>query len=347
MNNTIIDDNQLYWIALVHLLNKIISQYFLILVWLAGNIGPIFTCIVFYQPTFRHSPCATYFIASSLSQICAFDFACTFRILQYGFDIPLVNRYLWFCKLRNYIFYIVIAASRYNIIFASIDCYFASSRNAIRRRWSSQKIAFRLVIANVIWWSLIYIQVLIFYDIENDVCNYRSGIYGRFFSIYITIDSGILPVSLMLIFGLLTIKNVNQTKRRIKPIAVVNHSTSVPVRNMTNKDNQLYRMLAHQIVIFIILNVPNPCYFVYASFAINTEKSPLRVAIETFVSNMTYVLIYLGCSLTFSTFMLSSKMFRHEFRRILITKILRRPLLFIRHIKPTEGTIHENNASLQ
>jgi hypothetical protein len=343
MNNTIIDDNQAYWIARVNLLNKTISQYGLSLIWLVGNIGSIFTCIIFHQPTFRNSPCAMYFIASSLSQMCAFNFALVFRILQYGFNIPLVNMFLWFCKMRNYVFYIVIATSRYNIILASVDCYFASSRNALRRQWSSKKIAFRLIIGNLIFWSLIYIQVIIFYEIHDDTCNYQSGTYGRFFSIYISIDSGILPVFLMLIFGLLTIKNVSQTKRRVRPVAMINNGRSVLDDRMSKKDTQLYQMLAHQIAIFVILNLPNPCYFVYASFTINTVKSPLRVTIETFISNMTYVLIYLGCALTFSTFILSSKMFRQEFQRFFVIKILPRSISFATHAKPTAGTIHEVN----
>jgi hypothetical protein len=344
-NNSFVDDNQAYWIALVNLLNKTISQYGLGLIWLVGNIGSTFTCIVFLQPAFHNSPCAMYFIASSLSQYFTFNFVVLTRIVEFGYNVKAINQFLWYCKIRYYFSYIFVAIPRYNIILASIDCYFASSRDALRRQWSSQKIAFRVIIGNIIFWSLIYVQVIVFYKIQNGTCDYQSGIYGRFFSIYISIDSGILPVLLMLIFGLLTIRNVNQTKRRIGPTAVINNDRRDTGGRIAHKDTQLYRMLTNQICIFIILNILNPCYLVYASFTINSVKSPLRATVELFINNMTYVLIDLGFSLTFATFILSSNMFRQEFQRVILTKILHRSPPPTTTAVPTVRTMREVRAT--
>ncbi|CAF0796000.1 unnamed protein product [Adineta steineri] len=325
MNSTgiITADNQANLIALVNLLNKTISQYGLGLIWLIGNLGSIFNCIVFSQPTYGKSPCAMYFLASSVAQFFTFNFALLTRMLQYGYGINAISIDLWFCKARFYFFYVFVAVPRYYIIMASIDRYFASSRSARRRQWSSTKIAVRLIIGNIILWCIIYTQVLVFYDISSGSCSYGSGAYGVFFSIYISIDSGILPLLLMLIFGLLTVRNIHKTKKRVDAAPTTDTGRSKKSGKMSKKDVQLHRMLANQIILFIILNLPNPCYLVYRSLTITLVKSPFRKATETFLSNMTYVLIYLGFSLTFANFFVSSDMYRREFFQVIRTKVLR------------------------
>ncbi|CAF1164332.1 unnamed protein product [Adineta steineri] len=317
-----------------------ISQYALGIIWLIGNIGSILTCIVFSQSVFRKSACALYFIASSFSQLLAFNFALLYRMLQYGYNVNIINVELWFCKVRFYLFYVFIANSRYNIIIASIDRYFSSSRNALRRQWSSSKIALRVIICNAIFWSLMYIQVIVVYEISNNTCQPQSGVYGIFFSIYITIDSGILPTFLMLIFGLLTAKNVRQSGRRIVPTIQNSNDRSVRI---SKKDIQLQKMLVNQIILFIVLNIPNPCYLVYHSFTINTIESPARLTIEAFINNMTYVPLYLDYALTFFNCAISSKIFRRQFLNFIQTKILRRPTRIVkkeRGITTRNGLAH-------
>jgi len=222
-----------------------------------------------------------------------------------------------------------VSIPRYNIILASIDRYLASSCDALRRQWSSSKIAIRLIIVNIIFWCLIYIQVIIFYEINNGSCLPKAGTYETFFSIYISIDSGILPIFLMLIFGSLMVRNVHQTRKRVGATTLINKSQPVRVGGMSRKDVQLHKMLASQICLFVTLNLPNPCYLVYQSFTINTRKSPLRVSTELFINNMTYVLIYLGFALTFVNFIVASDMFRREFQQVIQTKILRRPSMIV------------------
>ncbi|CAF1033204.1 unnamed protein product [Adineta steineri] len=321
--NITVTDDQADLTALVNLLNKTISQYFLGFVMILGNLGSIFNCIVFSQPAYGKSPCAMYFIASSVAQFFTFNFALLTRMLQYGYDVNAINVYLYYCKIRFYLFYVFVAVPRYYIIMASIDRYFASSRSALRRQYSSPKIALRLIIGTVVFWCIIYIQIIIFYEINNSSCSYRPGSYGIFFSVYIAIDSGMLPLLLMLIFGLLTVRNIHLTKKRVDAAPTTNAGQAKKDGKMSKKDVQLHRMLANQIILFIILNLPNPVYLIYSSVTINVAKSPFRKATETFVSNMTYVLIYFGFSLTFANFFVSSDMFRREFFQVIRTKILR------------------------
>ncbi|UJR32431.1 hypothetical protein I4U23_019893 [Adineta vaga] len=308
-------------INLISFLNKTFSQYGLGLIYLMGNIGSALNCIVFYQPTFRKSPCAMYFLASNFFQFFSFNFALLNRMLLYGYDVQVINTYDWFCKIRFYLFYILTANSRYNIIMASIDRYFASSQNVARRRYSSSKVALKIIIISSIIWSLIYIQVLIFYDINDDICQYQSGVYGMIFSIYISIDSGILPILLMVIFGVLTIRNIHQSKRRIGINQASHVEQHIRINHLSRKDMQLYRMLINQLFLFIFLNLPNPCYLIYYSYTINAVRPLIRLTIELFISNMTYVFIYLGFALTFANFLVSSDIFRRELQLFILRKL--------------------------
>ncbi|CAF1209063.1 unnamed protein product [Adineta ricciae] len=311
------DDNQAYLISLVNLVSRIVSQFGLGFIWIFGNISSILMCMVFIQPTYRNSPCAMFFLAASISQFFAYNFALFTRMLPLGYHVAIFNYNLWYCKLRFYLFYVFVALPRYYIILASIDRYFASSREALRRRWSSPKIAYRLIIGNALFWCIMYAQVIVFYEIASGTCTFRSGSYGVFFSIYIAIDSGILPLLLMIVFGLLTVRNIHQRKMRIG-------ARERQVTRMGKKDLQLHRMLANQIALFLILNLPNPIYLLFISFTINIPKSTFQHAAEILVGNMTYALIYFGFLLTFTNFMISSDIFRQEFFHVFRVKILRR-----------------------
>ncbi|CAF4036896.1 unnamed protein product [Rotaria sp. Silwood2] len=265
-----------------------------------------------------------YFLASSISQFLTFNFALLTRMLQYGYTIQTVNTVVWFCKIRYYLFYIFVAIPRYLIILASIDRYLASSSDIQRRQWSTPKIAIRLIIGNVLFWCVIYIQIPIFYEIHNGDCSFRKGVYGIFFCIYLLIESGIFPPLMMIIFGLLTLNNIRRSKRTIRPLPIVDiiQLSQFPV--MSRKDLLISKMLFNQICLWIILNMFNPCYLLYRTITIYDNKSSLRLTVELFLNNMSYYFIYLEFSLTFFVYTLSSPLFRREFKKLIRKKLLHR-----------------------
>ncbi|CAF4496818.1 unnamed protein product [Rotaria sp. Silwood2] len=318
------NDYEIYWCNIISLLNQNISRYCMGLIWFMGNIGSTINCIIFSQRKFRRNSCVLYFLASSASQYIVFNFVLVTRILRSGFNINEVNIFFWFCKIRNYFSLAFIAIPRYYIVFASIDRYFASCSDIYWRRWSSSKTAVRLIIGSFIFWCLVYIQAIVFYDIQNGTCSYRSGVYGMFFTIYLLIESGILPPLLMMIFGLITIKNIQQSKRKTRPITLVNGVRSAEFTGMSSKDIQYTKMLFSQILIWTIFNMINPCVLLYQTMTINETKSSLRLTIEAFINNMSYMFIHLEFSLTFFIYTLSSLYFRSELMQFIQKKILRR-----------------------
>ncbi|CAF4596274.1 unnamed protein product [Rotaria sp. Silwood1] len=76
---------------------------------------------------------------------------------------------------------IVEATGWYYKILASVDRYFASSRNALRRQWSSPKIAMRFIIVNIFFWCLIYIHIVVFYkNYPNNYLPQKKVLMARF-----------------------------------------------------------------------------------------------------------------------------------------------------------------------
>ena len=308
-------------LALFTQLIQVVSQVLDGLMWIIGNFGAICTCIVFSRATFRKSPCAMYFTASSFSQLFIFNFAVFIRMIQYGYNIPVNSVPSWFCRLRFYIFYVSGASARYNIVFAAVDRFFCSCQSVRLRRWSSSKVALCLIIIDAIIWALFYIQVLVFFDVKNDKCRIHVADIMRYFNFYLTIENGFLPIIPMLIFGLLTIRNIRRSAQRAKaPETIdgaVSNTNNQSSSSSSKKEVQLHKMLINQVVVYVILNLPYPVYNLYRTYANLSSFTGSRAAIDTFVNNLCFDMIYLCFALTFFNFLLTSSMFRRELKQML------------------------------
>ncbi|UJR12380.1 hypothetical protein I4U23_016557 [Adineta vaga] len=324
-------DEQIRLTILFNLLIKTFSQFLDGFAWIIGNIGALSTCIVFQQVAFRKSPCAIYFIASNFSQLFIFNFATFIRMIQYGYGVSVNSVPSWFCKIRFYIYYVSMASARYNIIFASADRFFSSSQKANLRQWSSSKIALRLVIINAIIWIFFYIQVLVTYDVRHNKCRIQSKSFFTYFNYFITFENGLFPIIPMSIFGLLTLRNVHQSKRRVRTTESVTGSENININLASRKETQLHKMLINQVIVYLIFNIPLPVYGIYRSYINIVTLSGWRAVRDTFMNNLFYDMIYLGYALTFPIFILTSDIFRRELKQIIQKKLVQPCQRFVTH----------------
>jgi hypothetical protein len=70
--------------------------------WITGNLGCIGNIIIFRSRSFRHRAYSIYLFAAALADFHYFNFVLLTRILQNGFQISLMNRYIVVCKLREF-----------------------------------------------------------------------------------------------------------------------------------------------------------------------------------------------------------------------------------------------------
>ena len=109
---------------------------------------------------------------------------------------------------------------------ATIDRWMSSSRNVHRRQLSTLKNAQRSIILIIILSILIYISI--FYCYGANLINAPLKCYGKtdicrlsndLIYAYITI---IIPIIIMIIFGVMTIINIHQIKTRVHTAVLLN-----------------------------------------------------------------------------------------------------------------------------
>jgi hypothetical protein len=72
-------------------------------IFITGNISSIGNFIVFTSQTFRNRACSVYLIAESVMTFIYFNYVLVTRIIQKGFQLPIINRYDPVCKIREFL----------------------------------------------------------------------------------------------------------------------------------------------------------------------------------------------------------------------------------------------------
>ena len=115
--------------------------------------------------------------------------------------------------------------------------------------------------------------------------------YINFYNIYNATLSGVLIPSSMLIFGVLTIRNVRQLKRRVDKNSIIQQEN---VNNRRNFDYQLSLMILVQLGVYLFSNLPYASYLLYVIFTMNSVKSSFQTGIDNLYMNFAYFLVYIN-----------------------------------------------------
>ncbi|CAF0972517.1 unnamed protein product [Rotaria sordida] len=133
----------------------------------------------------------------------------------------------------------------------------------------------------------------------------KPTLYNIIFSIYVFIIVGVAPPLLMIIFSLITLRNIRLAHRRIRP--------ALTFTGMHQRDYQLTRMLVSEVVVYILSTLPFPFNSLYNTVTISIAKSVDRQIIEAFINFITGTfLIFINPSSTFYIYLTTSKTFRSE-----------------------------------
>jgi hypothetical protein len=141
-------------------------------------------------------------------------------------------------------------------------------------------------------------------DIRGGVC-WMVDVYQFFYAIYLCILVSILPHTLMIVFGFLTVRDLHQR-----------HITNVQLRR---KDHDLMRMVIVEVIVSlctVMLYSADLLYSTATFFVVN--KSAERLQIESFISFLGNFIITAHGVAPFYIFMISSKPFRHDFKTIVM-----------------------------
>ncbi|CAF0952885.1 unnamed protein product [Rotaria sp. Silwood1] len=214
---------------------------------------------------------------------------------------------LIFCKLRGYIFQVCLMLSRWFIAFACIDRYASTSENVNLRNFAKPTIAYRIIIIIISCWSIICSHRIIFYDIKGNFCgiinNMAAALYHSF---YVIIGGGICPATIMIVCAWLIRRNLaHKNKKRIQ--------LSVSGHRRNSLDQQVLIILFVQIICYIIFTLPQLCNLVFITISITIpNRSNKHLAIESFLTFLAELMLYLFPVTSFYLYTLTSHTFRKE-----------------------------------
>ncbi|CAF3462115.1 unnamed protein product [Rotaria sp. Silwood1] len=281
-----------------------LNRYFSIVIFLFGIIGNILNILVLSQRNLRSNPCASLFLVSSIASLVAI-FSGLFTRTISGWAIDLTNTITWLCQSRTFVVFASRTIAYCLIALATIDRWLSSCFDLRRRQMSTVKNAQRGMIIILIFSCLLYVQM--FYCYEANLINAPLKCYGKTIACRLVTDltyafaANIFPLIIMVCFGLMTIINVHQAKRRIQVTNMSSVSGNIISSQQRSKkiDHYLLCMLFVQVILFAIFTLPQNIQKFISLAQTNQIKTTLDNAIENFIFNFFLLFAYLANGMSF------------------------------------------------
>ncbi|CAF0855809.1 unnamed protein product [Adineta ricciae] len=281
-------------------------------IFVLGMIGNAINIWIFTRKSLQKNPCSIYFCSASIVSLLALCSGLMSRLLG-GYSIDLTTWNSVLCKLRFYFYYLSIVLLSWFLVFASLDRFLSTSQFVNYRKLSCTRVAYRLVFCSTVFNILLYLQVFYCFIADPNQYPIQCYAYGdicrTFNDLEFLIIYSLLPAILMGIFGCLTVRNIQQMERRI------DSTTNIP--NCRQKRIQLVPMLLVQIAFFLIFTIPLAVTKFYNTLIVllHLSLTPEHRAFETFVFNITVLVSYLNCSISFYVYTLAGNVFRQELKK--------------------------------
>jgi hypothetical protein len=270
-------------------------------VFIAGLVGSLLNTLVFLSlKTFRQSSCAFYLTIMSIINIGNLFIGLFSRILTAlnGVDDTVTS--LVYCKFRLYFNQICIGSSLTCWCLATIDQYFATCSHHRWQQWCNIKLSQRIIIINIISWTLHGIPYILFYDqvisttTNQTTCVDTNNIFDKYRGFFILLVLiGYLPIIIAAFFGLMAYHNVQQLAYRTVPL----------VRR--ELDKQLTVMVLVQVAVSIFTLLPYTTASTVATNKSLTSDPDIAAKLQLAIT-VTLVFYYI-------TFAVSIKLFEFIF----------------------------------
>ncbi|CAF0783844.1 unnamed protein product [Adineta steineri] len=305
-----------------------LNYYLSIFIIIFGIIGNILNILVLSQRSLRSNSSAIYFLASAIVGIIVIISGLISRMLS-ACNLDLTLTIDWICKVRNFILYNSRTIFLWMIVLATIDRWLSSSISINLRSMSNLKNVQRSIIIILIYSCLINIPIL--YCYKANLSDILRACYGSTYSCRLTTDliyafgTVLLPLLLMIIFGLLTIKNVRHLQSRVHAINGVmislenrtlssNKSGHLPAKKT---DRQLLKMLLVQVTLLFLFTSPHAIQKVYSSFASSPPSGSLDNAVQNFIFTILTLIALAASGTPFYIYTLTGgSVFRNALRHL-------------------------------
>ena len=319
----------------------VINRYLPIFIYIFGIVGNLLNVLVLGQRPLRSNPSAACFLLSSIANLLVLVSGLTSRMMS-GYAVDLTLTVSWICKTRNVVLYTGRTIGLWAIVLAAIDRWLSSNLDERLRRRSTLSNAQRGMLIIIMYSCVINAPIIFCY--EGNLSGALRGCYGSTYICRVVTDliyafgTTIIPLILMITFGLLTIKNVRHIRRRIETMAgssirVENKSVIRASRRQSKKkDRQLLKMLLVQIVLLFLFTCPHPVQKLYTSIAELPPVDSIEDAVNNFIFQCLTLLTFTASGMSFYIYTLSGgSIFRNAFFNLL--KIILRKIFWCHCLK--------------
>ncbi len=308
--------------ASLNLASKYLFQSVGVILFVFGNLSCILNIAVFTRKNLRKNPCSIYFIAANIFNSLYINSTLLATIFESGFNLAVTTKYIVPCRLTYYTALFSNVLGSYCLVLAAIDRFLITSQNVSTRQRSTLRGSYLCVIGGTIFWMLFHTPALIFMTITQiaanlSVCSYHIGFYLTFIGYYSIIKES-SSILLLLIFGLLTVKNMQHSRRAVLPSVTL----QAGIRRQTvpyiiqSKDRQLVTMIFIDIISYTIFCSAAAMFYTEQQITQYQNKSTEQIAIETFIKRLSVIWIRIPYSMTCYTNLLVSKNYRNAIKNL-------------------------------
>jgi len=241
------------------------------------------------------------------------------RIVSDGYGNDLTLRSDSFCKIRYFLTYYSRTLSTWFIALACVDRWLSSIQ--ANQRFNRVSFARRIIFITCITCFISYVHVLFLFRIQTTpgssavTCYALTGIYRTFSDLQYLIFYGLAPPILMLVCGILTLKNIRRSHRLVQPST--NAENQLRNNSIKRRDIQLLAMLLLQIIIITVFTLPYAIQKLIDTFTLQIKRTPLQTAQYNLLTATLRLSSYGSHTFGFFFYTLSGRIFRTELFEII------------------------------
>lgn len=278
-----------------------------------GYIGHVFNILVFSRQ--RQNACSIFLLSSAVINILYLSFNGFTQVFPFYYANETVGQY-FLCKIRLYFGNFLGQLARILFILAVFDRFMFINKNSNFRAFITPKRAKWFVLAATVFWAIFASHIFFVATIVNGRCS-TTGIYFTIYSVYLTLFVGFIPSFSVAMLSYLTFRQVIQSRARIG--ATVSNTNRMN-ENIRRRDRKFLIIVMSESAVFFLTTIPYSLVSLETLISNNTltNKSIQYSRIESFVMEMTLLLLYVNNAIPFYINAITSKSFRYDVKQLFI-----------------------------
>ena len=192
-----------------------------------------------------------------------------------------------------------------------------TNSHARLRAYSTTKRAKLWIFFSFIFWLIAGCHIPIMVTINSGLCTV-FGIYGTIFSVYVILGIGLLPPITSAIFGYLAYRNMRLRRIQVQPIG---HGTNEESYNAQRRDRNLLIIVMPEVILYVLTTSLYPTILAEMTITryLIPNKSSQQSQMEGFIFTIATLLAYSNHGASFYVYLISSKSFRRDFKRLIVS----------------------------